>query len=216
MATKRLTLDQIDLSHIYEFVMTGDVDIERADPEIRRYLDLLDQARSMHNRIADFGHKDAIVAHFIKVEGITRHVAMNIYNDAMEYFYNSKNISKDAYRNIIAELKHKNYICAIQMAKNTQDVASADKILDSMAKVLGLDKDDPIPVPESAYMQPFKMYSNDAKYLGMPELNRTEIKKMLESVPEMSEKIINRLEEEAAMLPTVKLFLDEHEDPRKS
>lgn len=209
-----LKLEDINLSHIYEFIHTGDV--TAADPNIIQYLDYLDKARAMHNRIGEFGHKDAIVAHFIKVEGLSRYLATNIYNDAMEYFYSDKQIQKDTYRNIIAQRKEKNYILAIELAKDTKDVVAADKILDSMAKVLGLDQVDPPHIPETAFSQPFKMYSIDTEFLGLPKKNKSEIKKMLDKFPEISEKLRIRLEEEAGALPNVRLFLDEHENPRKS
>lgn len=214
MATNRLKLEDIDLSHIYEYVNHGE--IQNAPEEIVRYLDLLDKARSMSNKLGESGSKDAVVGHLIKVEGLSRYLATNIYNDSMEYFYSSKAISRDAYRHFIAELKHKNYLLAMELSKDTKDVASADKILDSMAKVLGLDMPDPIEVPASAYTQPFKMYSIDAEFLGLPKINRTKIKELLSELPEISERLRLRLEEEAGLLPTVKLFLDEHEDPRQS
>jgi len=210
-----LKLEDINLSHIYEYINNGEVEA-KVDPNIIQYLDYLDKARSMHLRINEFGHKDAIIAHFIKVEKLSRYLANNIYNDAMEYFYSDKQISKDAWRNIIAQRKEKNYILAIQIAKDTKDVAAADKILDSMAKVLGLDQIDPPQIPASAFTQPFKMYSIDTEFLGLPKKNKSEIKKMLEKFPEISEKLMLRLQEEAGALPTVRLFLDEHENPRKS
>lgn len=209
-----IKLEDINLSHIYEYVNHGD--IQEAPEAVVRYLELLDKARGMHLRVNEFGHKDAIVAHLKTHEGLTYYMANNIYNDAMEYFYCDKRISKDAWRNIIAQRKEKNYILAIQLAKDTKDVATADKILDGMAKVLGLDQPDPIEIPPGAYDQPFKMYSIDAQFLGLPVVKRSEIKKLLDELPEISERLKVRLEEEAGLLPTVKLFLDEHEDPRQS
>lgn len=210
-----LKLEDINLSHIYEFINNGEI-TSNVDPAIVEYLEFLDKARSMHLRIQEFGHKDAIVAHFVKVEKLSRYLANNIYNDAMEYFYSDKQISKDAWRNIIAQRKEKNYILAIQLAKDTKDVVAADKILDGMAKVLGLDQIEPPKIPDSAFSQPFKMYSVDAEFLGLPKKSKKEIKAMLEKFPEISEKLMMRLEEEAGNLPTVRLFLDEHENPRKS
>ena len=208
-----LKLEDIDLSHIYEYVNNGEV--QSAPPEVVQYLEYLDKARSMYNRVGEFGHKDAIVAHFIKVEGMSRYLATNIYNDAIEYFYSSREISKDAHRNITADFMWKNYLLALELAKETKDVAAANKILAERAKILQLEVVDPPKIPESAFEKPFKMYSNSAKYLGLPEKSRPEIKAMLEKFPEISEKVRLRLEEEAGALPTVRLFLDDNENPRK-
>lgn len=209
-----LKLEDINLSHIYEYLQTGDV--ANVDPEIPRYLDLLDKARAMYNRVGEFGHKDAIVAHFIKVEGLSRYLATNIYNDAMEYFYCDKQISRDAYKNILAQDSRKDYLAAIEVAKTTTDFVNASKIHLQIFKLLGFDQPEPPKIPDSAFTQPFKMYSIDTEFLGLPKKNKKEIKEMLEKLPEISEKVRLRLEEEAGNLPTVRLFLDEHENPRKS
>ncbi|MFB9055065.1 hypothetical protein ACFFVB_18435 [Formosa undariae] len=212
-----LKLKDITLSHVYEYVNTGKIEDESAntDPAIVEYLDLLDKCRSMHLRIDEFGHKDAIVAHLMKVEKLSRYLASNIYNDAMEYFYADKQISSDAWRNIIAQYMQKNYLLAIQLAKDPKDIGTANKILIDMAKTLRLDQPDPVEVDQKAYTQPFKMYSVDAKFLGIPEINRTDLKNLIDGLPEISEREKLRLHQEANTLP-VKLFLDEHEDPRKS
>ncbi len=209
-----LKLEDITLAHIYEYLNNGAV--ETADPEIVRYLDLLDKARSMYLRIDEFGHKDAIVAHLVKVEKLSKYLAGNIYNDAMEYFYCDKQISRDAWRNILAQDSRKDYILAIQLAKTTADAVNASKIHAQIFKILGLDQPEAPKLPEGAYDKPFKMYSIDTEFLGLPKKNKTEIKAMLDKFPEISERIKLRLEEETGTLPTVRLFLDEHEDPRKS
>jgi hypothetical protein len=209
-----MKLEEISLSDIYEFVTTGKVQ-ENVDPAIPKYLHLLDKARSMHLRIDEFGHKDAIVNHFVNVEGLSRYLATNIYNDAIEYFYADNQISKDAWRNIIAQDMRKNYILAIQLAKDTKDVSSANKILLELAKTLRLDQPDPIEPDEHDYLPPFKMYTMDAAALGMPKIDRRVLAKQIDSYPELSEKERTRLKQEAAILP-IKLFLETHEDPRKS
>ncbi|WP_417237202.1 MULTISPECIES: hypothetical protein [Flavobacteriaceae] len=211
-----LKLEDINLSHIYEYVQTGKIeDSAKIDPAIPEYLELLDKCRSMSNRYGEFGHKDAIIAHLMKVEGLSRYLANNIYNDSIEYFYSDKQISKDAYRHWIASLMHKNYLLAIELAEDGKEVVSANKILLEMAKTLRLDQPDDIQIDEAAYTQPFKMYSIDAEFLGLPAINRSELAKLIDNFPELSEKHKIRLKQEATLLPT-KLFLNEHEDPRKS
>ena len=74
----------------------------KAPQEIVDYLDLMDKIRGMHLRIDRYGGKDAIVNHLMKVEGLSRYLANKAYNQAMEYFYADNDISKEAWRNIIA------------------------------------------------------------------------------------------------------------------
>ncbi|OBQ56100.1 hypothetical protein JJL45_05195 [Tamlana sp. s12] len=211
-----LKIEDINISIIHEYVSSGKIESnEVTDPAIPKYLELLDKVRGMYNRIDEFGHKEAIMKHLIKVEGLSRYQANNIYNDALEYFYCDKQVSKDAWRNILAQDMRKNYIAAIQMAKTTSDIATANKILVETSKILQLDLPDPVEVDDAAYTQPFKMYSVDAEFLGLPKIDRRELAKQIEALPEMSEKEIIRLKQEANVLP-LKLFPDEHEDPRKS
>src|SRR5690606_8233938 len=101
-----MSIDDLTLSDLYDFLEFGS--INNAPPNIVEYVQVLDKIRGMHLRIDKFGSKEAIIKHLIVFEGYSRHKANSLYEDSLEYFYSDSKISKNAWRNIIAEKMMKN------------------------------------------------------------------------------------------------------------
>ena len=135
-----MKLKNISLQDIFDYINSGSP--ENAPEEVVRYLELLDKARSMHLRVKQYGTKEIILKHLMKAEGLSRYLANQIYNDALEYFYADQQISNAAWRNIIAEKMYNNYLLAIAVAKDTKDVRQANAILLEVFKARGLDQPD--------------------------------------------------------------------------
>lgn len=208
-----MKLENISLQDIFDYVESGSPD--NAPEEIIRYLDLLDKARSMHLRIKKYGTREAILKHLMKVENLSRYLANQIYNDSLEYFYANQQISNEAWRNIIAERMYNNYLLAIAVAKDTKDIKQANAILMEVYKARGLDQPDKEELPEALFNKPWKLYAMDAEMLGMPSTNRIELGKLIDELPELTEKEKMMIKREAAVTQ-IKLFPDEQEDARKS
>lgn len=206
-------IQDIDLDTIYDFVDNGDR--SKAPQEIIDYLDLMDKIRGMSLRIDRYGSKDAIVNHLIKIEGLSRYLANKAYNQSMEYFYADSDISKEAWRNILAQRMDKNYAIAQLLVKDVSDAKKVNDMIKDMGIALGLHLPDPEPVPEGAYQRPTKIYTLSMEDLGKVPQSKKELREFIMQMPEVSEKVkLMALQE--ALLEPMNLFPEENEDPRKS
>lgn len=215
MAKKRLI--DYELSDLYEWIEEGQ---PSAVPEaFASYVSLLDKIRGMMLRHDIYGSKEAIIKHLITFEPDlkgNRLKANQFYNETVEYFYADTEISKGAWRNLYADDLDKAYNLALALAENTGDIEKATKIKERAAKMRGLDKEDPVQLPDEALQKPFKIYTMEMdKHFELPNEDRKAIELWIdENTPELTEKHRERLKQESLILP-VKLFQDEEENPRK-
>jgi len=208
-----MKLEDISIDVIYDFIHNGDPG--NVDPAIITYLEVMDKVRGMRMRFDRFPSKDHIIKHLMKVDGYSRYMANQFFNDAIEYFYSDTKISKDAYRNMLAEDLQKDIALARTIAKDVSDLAKISKMRADLAVLLQLDVEDKEEIPDEFYAKPWKLYATDAELLGMPTVDRVKIAKDIDNYPELSEKERELIKREAAILP-VKIFLDESENARKS
>lgn len=206
-------LEDINLEIISDFIETGNR--SNVDPVILEYLDLMDKVRGMFLRFDKFGSRDHIINHLMKVDGFSRFLASNIYNDALEYFYCDSKISKDAWRNIYAEKMEKVINLAMLAIKDTSDASKVTKMIAEVATLRQLHVEDKEELPEEWFAKPWKLYAMDAEMLGMPTVNRHKIAEQIDNLPELSEKEREMIKREAGALP-IKIFIDGSEDARKS
>lgn len=210
MATNSLA--DISLDQIEDFVENGIVGEENS--EIVSYMLEMDKVRGMHLRIKEFGSKEAIMRHLMKVDGLSRYQANKLYTQAIEYFYCDTTISKAAWRNVYAEKMEATVNFAIAAMKDTADAAKVNKMILEMAKVRQLDQPDKEEVPDQEV--PWKMYSQKPEDVGLPKIDRRIIARMIdEKMPELSDRDRIMLKEEAGILP-LNAWRLESEDPRKN
>lgn len=203
----------ISLADIYDFVDHGDP--ENADAGIVAYLDLMDKVRSMDLRVTHYGTKESVLNHLIKVENLTRHMANNVYYDALEYFYVSAELSKQAQRNLYAAKLDRRIAIAEVASTGVKD----EKMIADMIKqawiIRGLDKDDIEKIPVDWFKEQIVLYNTDALKAGIDPINRLEAAKEIDNLPEVSEKVKAVLRREALIDPLI-LFADEQENARKN
>ena len=211
--TKNDLIKGISLNDIYDFVDNGNP--ETAPEKIVVYLDLMDKVRSMHNRAADYGTKESILNHLIKVEKLTRHIATNVYYNALEYFYVSEQLSRKAQTNVYAEKIDRQIAIAELAVKDAKDSKAVVSMIMDAWKVRGLDKEVKDEIPLSWFKEQFVMYTTNALEAGLEPINRSELKKQIEEYPELTEKEKKMLLQEALIEPII-LFPDESENPRKT
>lgn len=204
-------LRDISIEEIEDFVSNGIVTEHNKD--ILQYIDLMDKVRGMYNRIKDFPSQDHIIDHLIKIEGYSRRFALKLYQNAMEYFHCDHQLSKTAWRNIIAKKMEKIINAGILLAKDTSDLAKVGKMLLDVSKILQLDQPDMDELPSELFDKPFKIYTLDPEQAGIPKADRREIAAFIDQLPELTELERERIKSESGIGP-MKLFLNEYEDPR--
>lgn len=203
----------ITLSDIYDFVDHGDPD--NAEEAIVAYLDLMDKVRSMDLRVAQYGTKESVLNHLIKVENLTRHMAIKVYYDALEYFYVSAELSKQAQRNVYAAKMDRLIVLAELAAKDNKDLKMVSDMYKQVFIVRGLDKDDIEKIPEDWFKEQIVLYDTDALKAGIDPINRLLLAKEIDKLPEVSEKVKAELRREALIDPLI-LFANEQENVRKN
>lgn len=208
-----MTIDDISLEHVYDFMERGNMN--NAPEAIVQYLDRLDKIRGMFLRIDKFGSKETIVKHLMLVDGMSRYKAMQVCDEAQQYFYADVKISKAAWRNILADKMDKMVNFAMQTVKDVSDAAKVVKMLADLGDMRGINLEEKEELPDSLFEAPWIVYSADAEFLGMPKINRNKISALIDSYPELTEKEKTHLKREALILP-LKIFPDEQEDARKS
>ena len=208
-----MTIDDISLEHVYDFMERGNMN--NAPEAIVQYLDRLDKIRGMFMRIDKFGSKETIVKHLMLVDGMSRYKAMQVCDEAQQYFYSDVKISKAAWRNIYAEKMEKAVNFGLLTMKDVSDAAKVVKMLADLGDMRGINLEEKDELPDSLFEAPWVVYSADAEFLGMPKPNRNKISALIDSYPELSEKEKNHLKREALILP-LNIFPDEQEDARKT
>jgi hypothetical protein len=208
-----MTIDQIDLQDIYEFMEKGDV--ANAPPEIVQYLELLDKTRGMLIRIDKFSNDESIVKHLILSDRLSRYKAKQIIAEAREYFYSDKIVSKAAWKNIYAEKADKMLNFAMLTVKDTKDALGVIKaIADIVDKIRDLNTAEEEELPEELFRRPLTLYSLDARISEFSSpIDRNELAKMIDKLPDLSERVKIRLKQEALCLPLT-IFPDEQENVR--
>ena len=209
-----MTINEITLDHIYDFMEKGN--LNNAPEEIVLYLELLDKIRGMFLRIDVFGTKEAIVKHLMLVDKISRYKAMQLCDEAQQYFYSDTKISKQAWRTIYAEKAEKMINFAMQTVKNPTDAAKVVKMLLDVAELRGINLPEQEELPAELFQPPWVIYSADAEFLGLEtKANRHRLAEMIDAFPELTEKQRVQIKREAQILP-IKVFPNEQEDGRKS
>lgn len=213
MNIRGLNIESITLEDIYDFIESRGDNIS---PEIAYYMELMEKVYNFDNRPKEYGSKEIILKHLMKIEKLSRHMANKVYEDAMEYFYSQSAISKDAHRNRIADRQERLLNMAIEMVEDVNDIFKLLKANADLAKILNLDKEDTLQLSDDEFLKPFRILSMDAHKLGLPTaVNRKELQEWVETLPELTERERELILQESLVKP-LNLFPTEDEDLRKS
>lgn len=208
-----MTIDSIDIQDIYDFMERGDP--KNAPQHIVDYLNLLDKVRGMIMRIDQFGSKDVVVKHLMVVDGLSRYKASQVYDEAVEYFYASQRVSKAAWRNVYADKMDKMISFSMQIVRTVDDARKVVQMIKDVGEMREVHVEDKENLPEELFVPPVVVYSLNPEDLGLPKANRHALAKIIDELPELTEKERNRIKQEALAIP-LKVFPNEQEDPRKS
>jgi hypothetical protein len=209
----KISIDDIDLQDVYSFMEHGSAN--DAPEEIVRYLTLLDKVHGMHLRIRQYGTKQHIIKDLNITEGLSAYKAEQVYSEMLEYFYKDINISKQIWRNIYAEKLDQLITASFLMAKSQEDLDRVSRIIERAGKMRQLDTIDPPSFPKELLQKPYKVYAMDTSFLGEEKINRLELAKQIDELPDYSTAERLLLKQDAG-IEQIKLFNNEQEDIRKS
>jgi hypothetical protein len=207
-----MDISDISLDQIHSFVNKGI--ITDAPEEVIHYINMMDKVRGMYLRQGDFGTKNSIVNHLIKIDGLSYYLANKLYNQTLEYFYCSSTISKKAWDNIYADKLDDLAAMAQQLVKEPRDLKIVADIIVKAREARHLDEPDIPELPKALFEKPFKLYAMDPEFLGMAPINRNALAQRIDSLDDFTEPEKDRLKSDAAIKQII-LFPNEQEDVRK-
>jgi hypothetical protein len=176
---------------------------------------MLGKIYGMTLRIDKWGSKEAVLKHLVAFEGLSRHKASQLYNEAVEYFYTDKEVSKKAWRNFYANIIDQEINFARRIKKDTADSKRITDMTKVAAEMRGAFEEEIEEIPDELFRTPFIVYTCDAEMLGMPKVDRNKLSAQIDMYPDISEKEKIQIKREAQILP-IKIFPNEQEDARKS
>lgn len=212
----KYNLDTISLDDLYRFMGKGS--ILHVPEEIMYYLELLEKIYSMMRRIDKFGSREVIVKHLIvseKAKGneISKYKATQLYYDTLEYFYADTKVSKEAYRNMLADKLEKILNVALVTYSDAGDLKNIAALSKELRLLKQLDKEDP--KIEEENRKPLTVFSINPEDVGIESIDRKELIEFVDNIPNMNEKMREKVLQDAS-IKMPKLLQNEQEDPYKS
>lgn len=205
------TFDDIELDDLLLFLEGGDM--RNAPPKLVEYMQILEMIWGMHKRMLDFPNNEAIINHLVLSRGFRREKARQLVKDALMYFHAENQLPKDTWRSIIADRGMKAFVGAIRLTKSSRDYKDAVSILFDLGKFLGWDLPD-AEKPDDAWIRQLQIISADLPMFGLPSVNRAEIGKLIDGLPEISDKMKAAAKAEVDGVPFRLLYKEEN--PRKN
>ena len=206
-----------DIANLYEWAENGMP--KTVDEDFAKYVNMLSRIFNMRMRFDVFGEKEAIINHLITFEPDlqgNRLQALKLYNESMEYFYGSTDITKKAHLNRYADDLDKDITLARKLAQNVNDIEKISKMIKVAADIRERANPDDDKLPDEMFNKPFKVYTFDMNHfeIGNEDAELTE-KWIDEKIEQMTPKAIERLKQEAMVSLPIKVFPEDVENPRK-
>ena len=169
--------DQGAFERIQDYISSGSKgDLSQKE---QVYVDLLTLVYSLDGQ---WGKRRTIKFLTSKPFSFSYEQASNMYAEAVEMFFANRKVSKEAMRAKVADQYDTLYILAMQNARTTKDYEIAAGILSNKAKVLQLDKDDPVQLPPENYCKQFRVLSLSPEVIGLPRANRDELARQIDGI----------------------------------
>ena len=206
-----------DIANLYEWAENGMP--KTVDEDFAKYVNMLSRIFNMRMRFDVFGEKEAIINHLITFEPDlqgNRLQALKLYNESMEYFYGSTDITKKAHLNRYADDLDKDITLARKLAQNVNDIEKISKMIKVAADIRERANPDDDKLPDEMFNKPFKVYTFDMNHfeIGNEDAELTE-KWIDEKIEQMTPKAIERIKQEAMVSLPIKVFAEDVENPRK-
>lgn len=211
--SKKLT--DYNIEDLYRWIESGQS--VNVPEKFADYVAMLDKIYRMMLRIDIYGSKEAIIKHLITFEDTLKNnriAALNLYNEAFEYFNADQGISKKAWRNFYASKLDQDYEMSRALSTNASDFEKASRIAHKASLLRQLDQEDPPELPREMFAKPIKVYTTDMDQFEIGNESLADIEAWIDdNTKELSPKAIEKLKEEAMLLP-IRIFEDEETDSK--
>ena len=172
----------------------------KAPQELVDYMLMLEKIWGMHKRMFDFPNNESIITHLVLTQGYKRPKARQLLKDALEYFSRENQLSKETWRSIVAEKGMQSFVAGIRMARNSRDIKDSVWILLELGRFLGWDVPD-AEKPDENFLRQMQIVTADIEMFDLPKVDRREISKWIDALPEVSEKMKAKAKAEVDGVP---------------
>ncbi len=145
------------------------------------------------------------------VYGISRYMAIQLFHDALNFFYSDNNVKQVAWENIYAN--HLDNLAYLALEKD--DIETARKCFIDAAKLRGVGSQKNKEIPKEYFSKPIIIYTLEPSDVGLPKTSKKELAEFIDNLPEISERERVRLSKDAG-ITDVTLFDDEKAPINKS
>lgn len=145
------------------------------------YLDILIKMNSMRRR---YGLNETISFFTKPPYAISLYRAKQMFEESINLFYSDEILEKKAARNLKAEQFEQAAQLALEAAQSVRDLEIYRALLWDSYKARQLDQPEPIQIPEELYKRPIKIYTLNPTQAKLPSINRNELAKEIDSLPE--------------------------------
>jgi hypothetical protein len=180
-------------------------------PDDQDYLNVLHILNSMSRK---FGKDKAIKFVTMPPFEIAPARARSMFDEAINLFFSTDNIERQAHRNKMFDDVEKAAQLALSTAKNHKDLEVYGKLKELAYKVKGLHLPDPVKVPEGLYQRNIKIYSLNPETIGIDPIDRNELAALIDGIDEISTKDKKRLKRDASIetINFIEMYGDQEEE----
>ena len=200
-------INDIELDDLLLFLEEGDM--RDAPPKIVQYVQVLEMIWGMHKRMLDFPNNESIINHLVLSRGFAREKSRQLVKDALVYFHSENQLPKDTWRSIVGDKGMKAFVASIRLAKSSKDYKDAFSILLDLGKFLGWDTPD-AEKPDESFIRQLQILTADLPMFGLPSVNRAEIGKLIDDLPDISDKMKAAAKAEVDGVPFQLLYKEEN------
>lgn len=171
--------------------------IENGNPsdlpaEVVRHLELMELVRSMYSK---YETKTVIINTLMSpVYRLSRQQANKLFVDSLNYFYSDNKIKSDAWRQIYANKLED--LSAYALA--CDDIAQSRRCLNDAAKMRGVFDEKVQEIPDELLQRPVVIYTLNPEQLGLARANRSELAKLIDEMPDISDSDRQRVKRDAS------------------
>jgi hypothetical protein len=184
--------DKKIIQRIQDHIQNGSTNDLSTEESI--WLDALTLAHSLYRK---YGRRNT-VEFFIKTYQLKHRNASEIVDEALSLFYVDRGVEKKALRHLFAEEILEGSLVVRDNAVSARDWEVYTNMKMAAAKLLELDKEDPEKADPSQYLKPIRVYALQTEHLGLPDINRQDVARQIESLP-IPERDKVRLRQEALL-----------------
>jgi len=145
------------------------------------YLEILIKMNTMRRR---YGINETIAFFTKKPYNISTYRAKQMFEESINLFYSDEILDKKAARNLKAEQFEQAAQLALEAAQSVKDLEIYRALLWDSYKARHLDQPDPLQIPKELYERPIKIYTLNPEQAKLPGIDRNELAKEIDSLPE--------------------------------